>query len=90
MEGKITIISTETVTNIKTKFTTRTITTTISVFISLHIINHIALCIIKKATNYGITPKKNKKSLKLSLGLPTEISLINLTTDLTNDSINIL
>ena len=45
---------------------------------------------IRKAINYKTIPKKNKKSLKLSSGLLTEISLINLTTNLINDLINIL
>jgi len=50
----------------------------------------IALYIIRKAANCGIIPKKNEKSLKLSLGLLIEISLVNLITDLINDLINIL
>jgi hypothetical protein len=45
---------------------------------------------IKKAVNHKTTPKKNKKSLKLSSGLLTKTSLANLTTDSTNDSINTL
>jgi len=45
---------------------------------------------IRKAADYGTIPKKNKKSLKLSLEPPTEISLVNLITDLINDLINIL
>jgi hypothetical protein len=45
---------------------------------------------IKKAANYGTIPKKNKKSLKLNSRLLTKISLVNLITDLINDSINIL
>ena len=45
---------------------------------------------IRKATNYKTIPKKNKKSLKLGLGLLTETSLVNLITDLINNSINIL
>jgi hypothetical protein len=44
----------------------------------------------KKAADYRTTPKKNKKNPKLNLGLPTETNLANLTTDLINDSINIL
>ena len=46
--------------------------------------------IIKKAINYKTIPKKNKKSLKLSLGLLTETSLVNLMTNLINNLINIL
>ena len=68
---------------------TKTITVTIPAFISLYIINHVALYIIRKAVNYRIIPKKNKKSLKLSSGLPTGTSLVNSITDSTNDSINI-
>src|SRR6266567_3892156 len=90
LKGRITIISTKTATNIKTKLMTRTITTTTPVFISPYIINYVALYIIKKAANCGTTPKKNKKNLKLSLGLLTETSLVNLITNLTNDLINIL
>ena len=67
-----------------------TIATTVPTLISLHIINYVALYVIKKATNYGTIPKKNKKSLKLSLGLLIEINLANLITDLINDLINIL
>ena len=45
---------------------------------------------IRKAANYKTIPKKNKKSLKLNLELRTEISLVNLTTNLINNSTNIL
>jgi hypothetical protein len=68
----------------------RTITATATALVSLYAINYIALYAIKKAVNYKTTPKKNEKNLKLSLGLLTEISLVNLITDLTNDLINIL
>jgi hypothetical protein len=67
-----------------------TTTTTTPVPISLHVINHVVLYMIKKAVNHGTTPKKNEKSLKLSLGLPTETSLANLITDSINNSINTL
>ena len=67
-----------------------TITAIITTFISFYIINHVALYIIKKAANHKTIFKKNKKSLKLSLGLPTETNLVNLITDLINDLINIL
>jgi hypothetical protein len=63
---------------------------TITALISLHIINYVTLYIIKKAANYGTIPKKNKKSLKLNLGLLIKTSLVNLMTDLPNDLINIL
>ena len=53
---------------------TGTIITTTPVFISPHIINYITLYIIRKAADYRTILKKNKKNLKLSLGLPTEIS----------------
>ena len=43
-----------------------------------------------KAINYRTTPKKNKKSLKLNSGLPIEINLVNLITNLINDLINTL
>ena len=67
-----------------------TITAIVTALVSLHVINHVALYIIKKAADYGTIFKKNKKSLKLSLGLLIEISLANLMTDLTNNLINIL
>ena len=65
-----------------------TMTATVPILVSLYVINHIILYMTKKAVNYGTTPKKNKKSLKLSLGLPIETNLANLTTNLTNDLIN--
>ena len=83
---KITIINIITAANTKIK----TITVTVPVFVSLHIINYVVLYITKKAVNYGTTLKKNKKSLKLSSGLLIETNLVNLTTDLINDLINIL
>ena len=69
---------------------TKTITVTVPVFISPHIINYVTLYIIRKAADYRTIPKKNKKSLKLSSGLLTKTSLINLTIGLINDLINIL
>jgi hypothetical protein len=83
---KRTIINITTAANIEIKITTITATA----LISLYIINHITLYMTKKATNRGTTPKKNKKNLKLNSGLPTETNLVNLTTDLINDLINIL
>jgi hypothetical protein len=80
------MISITTIANIKI----RTITMTVTALISFYIINHIALYMIKKATDYRTTPKKNKKSLKLNSGLLIETSLVNLMTNSTNDSINIL
>ena len=65
-------------------------TATVPVFISLHVINYVVLYVIKKAVNHRTIFKKNKKSLKLSSGLPTKTSLANLMTDLINNSINIL
>jgi hypothetical protein len=46
--------------------------------------------VIRKATNYKTTPKKNEKNLKPNLGLLIETNLANLITDSINDSINIL
>src|SRR6266567_4289152 len=66
-----------------------TITATAPVLVSPHVINHVALYVTRKAADHGTTPKKNKKSLKLSSGLPTGTSLVNSITDSTNDSINI-
>ena len=83
---KITIIGIATAANTEIG----TITVTAPIFVSLYIINHVVLYVIRKAVDYGTTLKKNEKSLKLNSGLPTEISLVNLTTDLTNNLINIL
>ena len=83
---KITIISITTAANTEIG----TITATAPILISLYIINHVVLYVTKKAVDYKTTPKKNKKSLKLSSGLLIEISLVNLTTNLTNNLINIL
>jgi hypothetical protein len=63
---------------------------TVTALISLYIINYVALYVTKKAVNYRTIPKKNKKSLKLNLGLPTRTSLVNLIINLINDLINIL
>jgi hypothetical protein len=52
--------------------------------------NYVALYVIGKDIAYGNILRRNKKSLKLSLGLLIETSLANLTTDLRNDLINIL
>ena len=81
-----------TITSITTAANTeiKTITAIITALISLYIINHVALYIIKKATDYGTILKKNKKSLKLSSGLLIEINLVNLITNLINNVINIL
>jgi hypothetical protein len=76
------------VANIKIKTITETVTA--PTLVSPHTINHAALYAIRKAVVYGTTPKKNEKSLKLSLGLLIETSLVNLTTDLINDLTNIL
>jgi hypothetical protein len=63
---------------------------TVPVPISLHIINYVVLYMTRKAVDHKTTPKKNKKSLKLNLGLLTKTSLANLTTNLINDLINTL
>ena len=52
--------------------------------------DHIALYVIGKDITYKNILRRNKKSLKLSLELLTEIGLANLTTDLRNDLTNIL
>jgi hypothetical protein len=83
---KRTIISIATTANIEIG----TITATITTLISLYTINYVASYITKKAANHRTTLKKNEKSLKLNLGLLTETNLANLTTNLTNDLINIL
>jgi hypothetical protein len=80
------MISITTTANIKIK----TITAIVTALVSFYTINHIALYIIRKAANHRTTPKKNKKSLKLNLGLLTKTSLVNLITNLINDLINIL
>ena len=68
----------------------KTITVIATAFVSLHVINYVTLYVTKKAADYGTILKKNKKSLKLSLGLLIETSLANLMTDLINNLINIL
>ena len=83
---KITIISITTAANTKIGI----MTVTIPIFISLHVINYVVLYVIKKAVNYKTIPKKNEKSLKLSLELLIKTNLANSTIDLTNDSINTL
>jgi len=52
--------------------------------------DYVALYIIRKDVTYRNILRRNKKSLKLSLGLLIEISLANLITNLINDLINIL
>ena len=52
--------------------------------------DHVALYIIRKDITYRNILRKNKKNLKLSLELLIETNLINLTTNLRNDLINIL
>ena len=83
---KITIINITTAANIEI----RTITVTVPVLVFFHVINHVVLYVTKKAVDHGTIPKKNKKSPKLNSGLLIETSLANLTTDLTNNSINTL
>jgi len=90
LEGRITIIGTKTIINIKTELMTRTITAITPVFISPYVINHITLYMIRKAANHGTTPIKNKKSLKPNLGLLTGTILIKSITNSINNSINIL
>ena len=52
--------------------------------------DYIALYIIRKDVTYRNILRRSKKSLKLSLGLLIETSLVNLITDLRDNSINIL
>jgi len=52
--------------------------------------DYVALYVIRKNVAYRNILRRNKKSLKLSLGLLTETSLANLITNLTNNLINIL
>ena len=82
------MIGIATAANIKIK--TITETATIPTLISPYTTNHATLYAIRKAIIYRTIPKKNKKSLKLSLGLLIEINLVNSTTNLINDLINIL
>ena len=67
-----------------------TIIAIVTALISLYIINHVTLYVIKKAADHGTIFRKNKKSPKLNSGLPTKTNLVNLMTNLTNNSINIL
>jgi len=52
--------------------------------------DYVALYIIGKDIAYRDILRRSKKSLKLSLELLIEISLVNLTTDLRNNLTNIL
>ena len=52
--------------------------------------DYIALYVTRKNVTYKNILKRSKKSLKLSLGLLTETSLANLTTDFRDNLINIL
>ena len=52
--------------------------------------DHVALYIIRKDVAYKNILRRNKKSLKLSLGLWIKTSLVNLITNLKNDLTNIL
>ena len=52
--------------------------------------DHVALYAIRKDVAHGNILGRNKKSLKPSSELPTETDLANSTTDLRNDSTNIL
>ena len=52
--------------------------------------DYIALYVTKKDVAYKNILKRSKKSLKPSLGLLTETSLANLTTNLRDNLINIL
>ena len=52
--------------------------------------DYIALYIIRKNITYKNILKRSKKSLKLNLGLLIKISLVNLTTNLRDNLINIL
>jgi len=70
--------------------TVTTIATIITTYITTIDRNHITLYIIKKDVAYRNIPKRNKKSPKPNLGLLIETSLLNLTTNLINNSINIL
>jgi multisubunit Na+/H+ antiporter MnhG subunit len=83
---KIIIISIITAAN--TEIGIMTVTVPIPIF--LHVINYVVLYMIRKAVNYRTILKKNKKNLKLNLGLLTETSLVNLTTNSINNSINTL
>ena len=65
-------------------------TTAITVVTAATNKDYIALYIIRKDITYKNILRRSKKSLKLSLGLLIEISLINLTTNLRNNLINIL
>ena len=82
------MISIVTAANIEIK--TITETATVPTLVSPHTINYVTLYMTKKAIIYKTTPKKNEKSLRLSLGLLIKTSLANSMTDLINDLINIL
>ena len=73
-----------------TTITAITVATVATLCITATDRDYIVLYIIRKDIAYRNILRRNKKSLKLSLKLPIEIDLVNLTTDLKNDLTNIL
>ena len=73
-----------------TTITAITIVTAATPYTTVTDKDHIALYIIRKDVAYRNILRRNKKSPKLSLELLIETDLANLTTDLRNDSTNIL
>ena len=73
-----------------TTITVITVVTLVTPCITVTNRNHVASYITKKDVAYRNILRRSKKSLKLSLELPIEIGLVNLTTDLRNDLTNIL
>jgi len=67
-----------------------TAATVITLYITTTEKNYVTLYIIGKDVAYRDILRRSKKSLKLSLELPIETGLVNLTTDLRNDLTNIL
>jgi len=72
------------------EITTTTAVTATTLRITATERNHVALYVIGKDVAYRNILRRSKKSLKLSLELPIETGLANSTTDLRNDSTNIL
>jgi len=70
--------------------TVTTVVTVVTPCITATNRNYVASYVIGKDAAYRNILRRSKKSLRLSLGPLIETSLVNLTTDLINDLINIL
>ena len=67
-----------------------TVVTVVTPYITATNRDHVALYVIRKDVAHKNILRRNKKSLKPNLKLPTETDLANSTTNLRNDLTNIL